>query len=295
MATRRKKTDVEAALKAVSEADVKKILEQVGTVQTSVQSTLAALGVTLTGKVTELRDLETAIEARKQELKDIHEIEVNADTLDEIAERVTQAEEAAAENTERLRKKHAEEREERLRVWQRELEEHKYEVEQRDLRDAAQLKALSEARQREESIRAADAHRAISQELEELRAREEKVADLEAAVDSIPAKIEEAVEAAKKEVTDSLSRVFGHEKALLKKDAEAAAALAAAQAEALSKQISSLQIQLHAREKELESARNDAREIASKAVEASSQRQALSTLQDSMKTQAQAATQGRGR
>jgi len=103
-ATRRKKTDVDAALKAVSESDVKKVLDQVGTVQTNVQGTLAALGVTMTEKIEELRNLETAIGARKEELADIHDIEVQADTLDEIKKKVDEAEEDAKDKSRKRRK-----------------------------------------------------------------------------------------------------------------------------------------------------------------------------------------------
>jgi septal ring factor EnvC (AmiA/AmiB activator) len=148
MATRRKKTDVEAALVAVKEADVKKVLDQVGTVQTNVQGTLAALGVTMTEKIEELRSLETAIDARKQELADIHEIEVEADTLDEIKEKVKDAEEDAKERRQKRSKERNEEAEERQAAWQREQEEHTYQVAQRDKRDEEALAAQSEERQR---------------------------------------------------------------------------------------------------------------------------------------------------
>ena len=295
MATnRRKKTDVDAALKAVSETDVRKVLEQVGATQTSVQGTLAALGVTLT----ELRDLEMAIGARKDELKDIHDIEVQADTLDEISEQVKTADEDAQERTRKRRKEWQDALVERDQAQTREREVHIYEVKQRDERDKAECDTQSTERQRQECFRMEDVSKRLSERVEAVDAREEQMEALEAKVEAFADERELAVQSAEEALTKRLSAGFGHEKALIKKDSESAEALAYANKASLNQQISALQSQLESTIDQLSTARDDARNIATSAVEAASQRQALDTLQKSMETQAAgggSSGSGRGR
>lgn len=294
--TRRKKTDVDAALRAVSETDIKKVLEQVGATQTSVQSTLAALGVTLSNKITELRDLETAIGARKDELKDIHDIEMRADTLDAIQTSVKEADEEASELIRQRRKEWQDDGEAREQTWRREGEAHAYTVKQLDERDAAECATQSTERQREERFRMEDVNKRLTDRVEAVDEREQTMEDLEKAVAGFDTKVAEAVTTAKAEVTKQLSAGFGHEKAMLRKDFEAAAALATAEKDSFSQQIAALRSQLKNAEEQLATAREDARAIATSAVEAASQRAALDTLQKSIETQASAGQGGaRGR
>jgi len=138
-----------------------------------------------------------------------------------------------------------------------------------------------------------DVSKSLAERIEAVEERETKMTDLEAQVENLPAEIEEAVETAKAEVTKSLGQAFSHEKAMLKKDAEAAAQLANAEQQALMARIGALEKQLENVEAQLATAREDARGIATSAVEASSQRQALATLQQSIETQANAQPGGR--
>lgn len=283
--TRRNQSDVAAALAAVKETDVKRVLDQLGNTQVSVQSTLAALGVTLSEKIEELRNLETAIEARREELKTIHEIEVEADTLEQIKQSVKEAERDAEERTRLRRKRWDDEEVERAQRWKREEEEHNYAVSQRQAQAEAMFAAQQAESLRAERIRAEDVERELKQRVDNLTAREEAFNAKEAEFAAFPAKLEQAVADARAAAEKSLSTSFSQERQLLVKDAEATKALAAAEKHALQEQIKQLSSQLESMQAQLDTARADARNIAQEAVKAASGRQALETLTDTVKAQ----------
>lgn len=294
MATRRKKADVDAALKAVTETDIKKRREEISDLQTKLQGDLASINVMLAEKYAAVQDLDTVLDAKRNELSTIHEIEVHADTLDEISANVEKAQEEYGERLAAHERELEKAKQLRDEEWRREEEAHAFDIQQRDKRDAVQFRAALEERQRQEQIRKQDFDRSLAERVAAVEAREQHMDELETKVANIDQQIEEAVTAAVDKATKQLQTGFSHERTILKKDAEAAVALATQREEALRREIDALQSQLTSLEAQLNAARTDSRAIATAAVEASSQRQALSTLQESIKTQSQGQQQ-RGR
>jgi len=297
MARAKKRTTVEtaAALAATSEADVKKTLDQLNDLQVSVQGTLAGVGVSMATKIEELTQLETAISARKDELKEIHSIEMDADTLANIKQQIEEEEERAAETAAATDKAFALRRSEQDQEWQRRGEEHAYAQGRRLERIAAEADDARTTAQRAEAVRTEDVNRDLAARVAVVAEREEKAEELQTKVDGI----EDLVATAAKEATDAATKTltagFGHERALLKKDAESAAQLAAATITNLTGDVQSLQTRIEMLADQLATAQKDAKDVATAAVEASSNRQALSTLQAAVETQARAAAGGRGR
>lgn len=237
MVTRRKQAEVEAALKVVTGSDFKKVVEQFKTVQAMMARTMRTVGEAFSDKIAELDALDTVIATRKAELKDIYDIEVQADTL----EIWTKAAEA------------------RIARWDSEDAEHAYAIKQRDERDESELAAASAERRRLARFRMEDMNRRMAEKHAAIELREQKVEAMESEIAGIPQLVEGAKEATKAEVTRQLSTGFSHEKAMLKKDAEAAASLACANQASLQKQIASLEKQLALAESAFAAARDDAK------------------------------------
>jgi len=288
LAKARRKVDPVAALAAVSEADVKQTLDQIGDLQASMQGTLAGLGATMVSKIEELGQLNTAIDVQKDALKELHDIEVQAETLAELEEREQERLTAHEKAAEARALEWAEQDAARLQLLTRESEQAQYQREQREKRALEEFNASVTERQRQERFRMEDVNRQMSDKIEAVEAREAAVSEKEEEIAAFPAKLEAAVAAATEAAETKAQQAFGHERTILKKDAEGKLALAHQQIQALEATIRSLQDQLEAAENAARDAQTDAKEISQKAVEASADRQALTTLQKAMEVQASA-------
>jgi uncharacterized phage infection (PIP) family protein YhgE len=292
--TRRSAADKAAALAAISSTDVKTLTSGLDELRDNLQATMAGLGVAVAQQFEEFDRLGMAIEERRAQLSQLHEIEVEADTLAELQqehEDFLQARDKAEKG--RLERWEEEEDAHNANL-QREQAQHEFDIAQRNARATSQLATDSQKRQHEEQVRMLEVSDNLNRRIAEVEAQEVAIAERQQAIDEFPAKLATAVEEARVAVTDSLTRAFGHEKALLKKDASAAEQLATAEKCALMQQVADLTGRITQLADELTSARSDAKAIAEAAVEASSQRQVASSLRDAMETQAQSSP-GRSR
>jgi hypothetical protein len=295
VATTRKRKTASAAVAAVSEADVRKTIDSMGTLQSEVQGTIAGLGITMAKKIDELRELETAIEVRKDELKELHEIEVQADTLEQLEE---QQKQFIAEDDARRKQRREEWQQEaaaRQQQWAREEEAHQFEMERKSREAEATHQANVKQRQQQEAFRQADVQRALDVRIAAVAEREEAMEELQTQVDNMDATIKAEVDKQVAQATNALKRNHEHEKQLLELESQSKAQLAAQTVSALRDDVSCLNNDIADLQVRLATAQQDAKEIATSAVNASSGRQALAAVESAIETQAKASSGGRGR
>ena len=295
MASRKKtKAEAGAAYAVVKESDVKKVIEDVGDVQAQVQGTLAGVGVTLASQIEMLQNLDTAIDGQKSVLKDLHGIEAEADTLEQMRER--REDEVKADTRARTQRQQAWDDEDAQRQTERmrKVEEHQHAEAQRVEDAKQQLATDTMEAQRHERFRQEDVQRALDLKVSEVSEREANVEALESEVAAFPDVMKAEVEKQLGVITGSIKQAHKHELALLEKDATAAKALASEQIASQSAMLEDLRKQLEVMTTKADAAETRAAQIATDAVEASSGRAALEAVEKANETSASAPT-GRGR
>jgi predicted nucleic acid-binding Zn-ribbon protein len=155
----------------------------------------------------------------------------------------------------------------------------KYEFDQKKKRTQEEFDAESARVKRNESLRHETLERGWNERESLLKSKEQEFQNLQAQVAGFDAKLQESAKKAEVAGYASASAKFTHEISLLKKDAESDKKVAEMRANALTSQIASLENQIEDMQKQLISARQDAKEVASEALKSASSRQLADTLQ----------------
>ncbi|AEO93527.1 gp268 [Bacillus phage G] len=252
------KHDPAAVLKAKQEGEVlnnakltvqQSVESQIAELQKSMVGILGNLSGNLAEKIQEYNNLEEAIELKKAELKEIHEIEVKAfalaaliNTQTEISEKFdAEAAQKREELTEALNQLRADINEERTKFRQeiaeekaklelerqRDEEVYEYDFNRRkqqredslnDSLQAARKKHNEELVAKEKAIN--ELEDAVSLREEEVSQREAKMAELEAKVAALPEKEAEIRKEAEAAAKSHYDKVFGIKESALKKEYE---------------------------------------------------------------------------
>ena len=123
-------TEAQAVLDNVKDMELTKVVSEIGSLQVSLQGTLANLSATITNKIQQVDQLDTAITLKEQRLQELHGIEKEAVSLDEMkAQKEEEARKWEKERDER-NAQWDEEEEERAKMWQRSEDDFKYTTEQ---------------------------------------------------------------------------------------------------------------------------------------------------------------------
>lgn len=290
--TRATKT-VENAVASVALLTPKSAMDKLNAAKLAISDKLAEVDAAVLERIQEMNNLDIAIAERKKEIKDLHDIEVTAETLDALKVELENFKVESEAVQTKVESDHNEMVADRAKTWAREEADHKFAIEQRNKRDEEMLKADSERRQREERIRMEDVNRNLTSRIEAVEEREKKMTDLEAQVAAMPGKIEDGIKSEVAKVTEALKTKYEHEKALAQKDFDAKNALLQAQITSLTAQVTEAnKVKLEALTT-ADRARNELNALAQAAVSASSGREALKAVQESAPS-APAPT-GRGR
>lgn len=270
--------EAKTVLATVKELDPAKVVTDVGNLQLSVQSTLSNLSASITNKMAQVKTIDDAIRLKEERLQELYGIEKEAVTLDDMKAQV-EAERAQADISRQERDaRWSEEQTERQKQWKRASDEFTYEFEQRKKRTQEEFDAEVARKVRNEQIRSEAAIKAEQEREAILKARENEFAELKKAVDGFDARIKAEVTKAEAIVSNSMKRQHDYEISLLKKDSEAASNLFQAQIASLNNTITGLNKQVADLNAQLVIARNDAKDIASSALQSSSQKQVADAL-----------------
>lgn len=277
-------TEAQAVLDNVKDMELTKVVSEIGNLQVSLQGTLANLSATITNKIQQVDQLDTAITLKEQRLQELHGIEKEAVSLDEMkAQKEEEARKWEKERDER-NAQWDEEEEERAKMWQRAEDDFKYTTEQAHKKVQDDFEAQLSKRNREELLRAEQLQRSWTERENGLKAKEQEFTDLKAQVAGFDAKLKTEVSKAEAVLGNVLKKQYEHEMALLRKDAESEKNLSAAKISAMSDQMENLEKQIHDLQIQLAAARSDAKEVATQALQSASGRQVADALQSVVNT-----------
>lgn len=247
----------EATVKAVSGLTADTVAAKLATASVEIQKKLAEVGGVVSGELAQLDDIRRTIELKKAELKDLYGIEAAVVELDKVKA-----------EAEAVRESIQQERE----AWEREAAEGDANIIQARKRAEDEYAYQTALKRRKEE----DAHRdkmaaaetAITAREAAVKAAEKELADLRAQVTNIPSLLEAERKKVAAAVTAEARGKYETEIALAKKDADAAAAIAANSLAAAKEANAALAQRNTYLEKEIEKVRADAKDIAAKALEA---------------------------
>jgi colicin import membrane protein len=266
-------------LHSVSGLNMDAVSGTIATTQVEVQKSLAALSAKLVEQLQVLGNVEEAIALKREELKQLYDIESAAVSLDDLDAKIQAQREAWMDEQARKQREFAEQQSERNKQWMRTEEEYQYRMslehkkgeDEFAYRLAQQEKAN---RDKQELLEKTWAEREA-----ELKKREKELEDLRAQVANIPEQIRKAENAAAAVAGNSVKKEYETKMTLATKDAEMAAKLAEQEVSSLRLALDKTTTQLAELKEQLDRARNDVKEISSKALESASGRSAMEALQ----------------
>lgn len=272
-------TEANAVLESVKGLDLNKVVAEVSGLQVNVQNTLANLSSSLTNKVQQLSQMDTAIELKEQRLQELYGIENMAITLDEMkAQRELEEQQANAQRIER-NKQAADEELERQKKYKREQDDYDYQCavarkKWKDDFDAEVANAKRNEEARKEMLARAWHEREMA-----LKSQEQHLADLQKQVSEFDSRLKTEVAKAEKIIENTVKRDYEHKIALLTKDAESDKHSNLIKNSAYEMTIKGLEEQIKDFKTQLISARNDAKDVATQALQSASGRQVADALQ----------------
>lgn len=178
------------------------------------QGTLNGLRDKLVGESEKLSELRKAIEIETKRLEEVHNIKLANDALQTlIADYELKQKEMEKLRTETERSFN-DEMEQKRKNWEREQEEYKYnlKLERKKEEDAHELEKTKKKTAWQDEIDKKEA--ALSEKEYILNGREEDMENMRTQIDEFPAKLEEAIERAKKEQMSVLQKDFDVQKQL---------------------------------------------------------------------------------
>jgi hypothetical protein len=232
-----------------------------------------------------LKDIEEAIQLRKEELKQVHTIEATATTLDELEETIRTQRLAWDAEQARWKKDFEEMKSEQRKQWKREDDDYQYQltIKHRKADDVREAMIAQEDKARREKQEQLDKQWAEREA--ELKKREQELAELRAFKEAAPGEVRKAESAAAQIAGNSVKKEYETKMQLANKDAEVERRLAEQQILSREDTIKKQQAQIDDLKAQLEQARHDSREIATKALDSASGRATTEALRDMIKEQ----------
>ena len=282
MATATKKTvkkQSDKVLEAVSCLKPQTVIEEIGALQSTLQGTLAGLSAQISIKLEQMKNVDEAIVLKQNELQELFGIEAEALSLEEMRANCEQEDADWQKQNAERNAAFAEQQKERAKKWQREEEEHAYAIEQKRKRAEEEFNVETSTRRRNEQIRIQDLEKEWKSRSDALAAQEKEVADLKALVAGFDDRLKAEIGKAEAIATSRLKKESEHEIAMLKRDIESERVLNTTKVSAMDDTIVGLQSQIADLNKQLISARTDAKEVTSAALQSASGQQAMAALQ----------------
>lgn len=269
----------QSVLDAVKLLSPETIINEVGQLQLNMQNVLASVSVAITDKIDKMKQVDEAIALKEQRIVELYDIDQEALTLEEIKNRRSEEEAAWASSVENSKKAWKEEQAERTRVWQREKEEHDYLTKIDQQRKKEEFEAEVIRLKRDETLRSERLQKDWAEREAELVNAENELIELRDKVSKVDDTIKAEVSKAEAMLGNKLKKDYDYQMQLLNKDVEAERNLNLAKVDSLNAKIASLSDQLEEAQKQLASARQDAKEVTERALESASGRQVSAALQ----------------
>lgn len=273
----KKKID-DTTVEAVKTLKANNVINQIGDLQVSIQSTLANISGEITNKLAQLHDTEAAIETLENRLNEVYQIEKEALSLEEVKLSRQESDEQYTKMLMARNQERAEQEQNREKLWNRQEEEHNYEVSQRRKKAIDDFNTEVEHNKRTERIRQTDLAQEWANRETALKAKENEFTVLKTQVEGFDARLKSEVSKATAVVENSIKSQYEHKISLMLKDSESAAKMSQSKIEALQIQVGQMHEQIVELNKQLMMARSDAKEVTSQALQSASGRQVAEAL-----------------
>ena len=287
-----KQKEEKEIVEKASHHSIETIVKNLADRRLTIVKALDGLGEELIGEYKKLTEIQQAIEIEKQNLDTVYEIKTNADSLAALL--LAQKEKTADFEGEMERERSAleEETTDKRLQWkkeqetfeqaekeklaqiqkerEREEEEYNYDLQLTRKKDSDTYEAEKMALEKE----LGEKRRAFEQELSEreaaLSGKEQEYLELKTTVESFPAELEEAVEAAKAAVRQELELTYKHAAELTKREMESEQRLSQQMISALEMKIKEQEAQIRQMAQKTDEAGSHVQNIALKAIEGAS-------------------------
>ena len=266
-------------LQSVSGLNMDAVSGTIASTQVEVQKSLAALSAKLVEQLQVLGNVEEAIALKREELKQLYNIESAAVSLDDLDAKIEAQRDAWMEEQARKQREFAEQQSERNKQWAHVEEEYQYRMalEHKKGEDEFAYRMAQQEKGNRDKQEMLDKN--WGQREEELKKREKELEDLRTQVASIPEQIRKAENAAAAVSGNSVKKEYETKIVLATKDADTAEKLAAQEVGSLRTALEKAHAQLAELKTQLDQAHHDVKEISAKALESASGRSAMEALQ----------------
>lgn len=266
-------------LQSVAGLNLDTVSGKIAATQVEVQKSLAGLSARLVEELETLRNVEEAIALKREELKQLYDIESAAVDLDELYAKIDGQRAAWDEEQGRKQREFAELQGERNKQWARAEEEYQYRVAQEHKKQEDAFRGRMEEQEKANRNKQEVLDKGWHEREAELKKRETELAELRARVDAIPEMVKKAENAASAVAGNSVKKEYETKMVLATKDAETAQKLAAQEVASLKQALEKTTAQVADLKTQLEQAHHDVKEISAKALESASGRSAMEALQ----------------
>lgn len=266
--------EVQTAVAAVRDVKPKTVIDTIAALKMALPSELDKVSNEVLSLLETRDNLRVDIEESNKRLSEIHGIESAAVTKDELLAEIDSLREAWSLEKDALKVER-----------DRENSDYIVELNRKYNRLEQELSDKIDAAKRAEKLRTETVATDFAKREAELAAREAELKDYKAKVDGFDATLKKEVDKAVAVATNAQKREYEHQTALTNKDREADKKLADATISALNSRISTLVSDNNNLQSKLDAAQRQVAEVAHKAVESASGRQALSAVQETLSQQ----------
>ena len=273
----------EATRSSIAELEVSKAAQAVTAASLATQKSLSTINEELANKLSLLQDVKTNIDLEAKELTKLYGARVILEHLDVLKAEHDEQKAALEKEILEARTKNAEDWNATKKEREREQADYEYTTKQTRKADLDAWNEQVRVRNIQELARQDQLQKIWAQREDELKLREKELIDLRAAVAGHLGEIEKAVKQAVAIENNRLTRDHNHAKELLEKDRASEKALYEADKKALTEQNARLTKLNEELQIALKEANQKNAEIATKALESTSSREALTTLQTTLK------------
>jgi len=266
-------------LEAVADLNFDSVSGNIASTQVEVQQSLASLSAKLVERLQVLRNVEEAIVLKRDELKQLYDIEAAAIELDDLDAQIQTRREAWDEEQAKKQREFAELQSERNKQWVRSEEEYQYKLSQDHKKAEDTFTSRMAEREKANKDKQEVLEKGWTERETELKKREKELEDLRTQVNNHPEVVKKEVNAAVAVSVNSVKKEYETKIVLAAKDTETFQKLAAQEAASLKATIEKTNAQLAELKSQVEQAHRDVKEISAKALESASGRSAMEALQ----------------
>ena len=248
-------------------------------VQVEVQKTLAELSGKLSEQLQVLQNVEESITLKREELKQLNQIEATATTLDELEAEIKERREAWGEEQATFKREFEEMKSDHRKAWAREQADHQYTQEQKNRKQEDAIQEMFARKEKENREKQEQLEKQWAERETELKKREQELAELRQFKEQAPEMIKKAANSEVAIATNSVKKEYEHKMVIAAKDAETDKRLAEAQLQAMNQTIAKQQAQIDDLRAQLADAHQRVGDISTKALDSASGRATADALQ----------------